>query len=107
MNGDPWHHKKGDQYVVVAPSWVGNERSGFTTIYHVHPALFATRGAAWRFGLRTTLRPGSEPCDDFNVAVLRGGEVVATLWDDSVVDDKPDELVSVREALGEALGIPH
>lgn len=88
-----WRHRTGDEYVVVAPSIVGNPEAGYDTVYAVHPPVQPTLAHAKRYGF-TIGRS-----DDFNIGVLRRGELVASLWMDEVVDDNRSDLADMAEAI--------
>ena len=83
----------GDLYMAVAPHIVGSPADWSTTYEPVsdqHP----TRDAAIREGFR---RYGS---DDFNVAVIRRGVVVALDWMDQPRERHQGELEAVAMQLG-------
>lgn len=87
-----WKHREGDEYrVAIGHAWMNEQ--GFGVDYDVAPAR-ATHRAAVSEGFRLA------ESDDFNVWVIRKGELVASLWMDEVVDDGPEALDEMRRYLG-------
>lgn len=84
-----WTHQPGDTYHVVSSQYVGNTRLGFHREYVLKAGPFSTRATAWRHGIADLGH------DDFNLAIVRSGLLVAMLWDDEVVDDDLDTLADV------------
>lgn len=90
MSENPkWIHRSGDTYSVVTCQYVGNVRYGFSPFYALKAGPFKQRATAWRHGVADLGH------DDFNLAVVRDGLLVAMLWDDELVDDDPDVLADV------------
>ncbi len=87
-----WTHRVGDEYVVIVTNAV-TTGDGFGFVHYVSPHKFLTRPAAQRHGF--TLGRS----DDFNIGVLRGGDLVAVLWMDEVVDDDPSAIAERAEAV--------
>lgn len=87
-----WTHRVGDEYVVIA-SIVVTSGDGFEFVHYVSPHKFLTRAIAQKHGF--TLGRS----DDFNIGVLRKGQLVAVLWMDEVVDDDPTEIADQAEAV--------
>lgn len=90
-----WKHKRGDRYVLVAPSIVGNPEQGYWHEYYRHPGDYPTITAARQAGFRELDRS-----DDFNIYAVRGGYLAAVLWMHEVVDDDPDLLAEVAPKVG-------
>lgn len=84
-----WEHKEGDLYSVVTCQYVGNARDGFVPDYRLQVGPFKSRETAWRHGMSDLGH------DDFNLAVVRDGLLVAMLWNDELVDDDKDVLADV------------
>lgn len=87
-----WITEPGDQFLPYATTvWMDEHDHGFryrvleqaTTLPRAIKRGFAQQGS-----------------DDFNVAVIRDGRLVATLWMEEVVDDEPDVLAGIAEQLG-------
>lgn len=90
MSENPkWIHHPGDTYSVVTCQYVGNARHGFSPFYALKAGPFKQRATAWRHGVAELGH------DDFNLAVVRNGLLVAMLWDDELVDDDPDVLADL------------
>ncbi len=90
-----WEHKPGDRYVCIVRSIVGNETDGFHTTSDYYSPSQATIVGAWRRGLRELDRS-----DDFNLGVIRNGQLIALLWQDEIVDDDPEEIAEIAEDCG-------
>ncbi len=88
-----WQHRKGDEYVVICTSLVGNPEAGFEFVHSVSTKRCGSPAEAQRHGFSLGRS------DDFNTGVLRGGELVAVLWMDEVVDDEPSALAERAEAV--------
>jgi hypothetical protein len=88
-----WQHREGDRYMPIRLRMWMNE-TGHGTWYTVLDAPSRQHERAVRRGL------AAEGTDDFQIAVLRGGRLVAMLWMDEVVDDAPDTLAEVAEQIG-------
>ena len=89
-----WRHRDGDRYIhIMANAWM-NE-SGYGIHHTARSWEFATAAQAWRDGLRTLNRS-----DDFNTGVLRGGKLVAILWNQEVVDADPDVVGAIANEVG-------
>lgn len=88
-------HKRGDEYVVLIASIVGNETAGFHTEWHADKARAQSLSAAIHRGFSEHDRS-----DDFNVGVMRDGSLLAVLWMNEVVDDDPFVLAKVAERAG-------
>ena len=96
MNDDDlpkWKRRKGDRYVTAVGHIIGNPTAGYETVYD-HEGIHDTFAAAKLAGFR------SAESDDFNIGVIRDGRLIAWCWMDEVVDDGPDELARLAEALG-------
>lgn len=84
-----WIHHPGDTYSVVTCQYVGNVRHGFSPFYALMAGPFKRRATAWRHGVADLGH------DDFNLAVVRAGLLIAMLWDDEIVDYDSDALADV------------
>lgn len=77
-----WKHRKGDLYLVVFAQIEGNPERGYDTYHYPqgepHPSL--SHAISEGFTERES--------DDFNVWVIRKGQVVASLWMNEIVDDE-------------------
>jgi hypothetical protein len=90
-----WAHRPGDRYVVLVGSCVGNPDVGYDTSYYRGNEDHEKLGYAISEGFLDHDRS-----DDFNVGVIRGGALVATLWMDEIVDDEPDVLAPIARQVG-------
>lgn len=90
-----WKHRPGDTYRVLIGSVVGNPDAGFTVAHDLSLREHANLDAAIREGLTEYGRS-----DDFNVAVTRGGVLMAVLWMDEVVDDEDEVLREIAQEVG-------
>lgn len=88
-----WLHVYGDLYVPVSPSIVGNGESGFEHVWSQLDQAHGLLSAAIKAGLR------AKGSDDFNLAVMRKGHVIALLWMTEVIDQEPDVLVAVEQVI--------
>ena len=70
-----WRHRQGCRYVPVFGDWFGNPTDGYTHEWaRLDHREFMSRREAERVGF------GRQESDDFNIAVLRNGRVIALLW---------------------------
>ncbi len=92
-----WKHRPGDRYVVICTHVVGNA-ADYEFVHYVSPKLCTTVDEAQSYGF-TFGRS-----DDFNIGVVRRGELVAVLWMDELVDDEPSEIADRAKAVRLALG---
>ncbi len=76
-----WKHRKGDEYAVLIQRIVGGP-SSFETESTFVPKRQPSLGYAISAGFDEI------ECDDFNIAVFRGGKFVAVLWMNEIVDDE-------------------
>lgn len=83
MSGVRWH--------VVKCEWVGGVDNFSTERYwqHDHPTL----SGAKRAGLREFGH------DDFNIAKVRNGVLLAWTWMGEVIDETPESLAEIAESL--------
>lgn len=87
-----WDVQPGDRFVPYATTaWMNEHDYGF----HYHVLEQAT--SLPRAIKRGLAQRGS---DDFNIAVLRDGRMVASLWMEEVVDDDPATIDGIADALG-------
>jgi hypothetical protein len=94
--GVKWDHRAGDRYqAVVCQAWVNERGHGFS--YHTAGEK-GTHLHAKNEGFRAA------ESDDFNIAAIRDGRLVALLWMDQIVDDEPSELRDCAEQCGFRLG---
>lgn len=86
-----WQHQPGDIYrVLITSAWYTNGRTGFS--HHLASTEHPTLAKAIHEGFTEHDRS-----DDFNVAVFRGGHLVASLWMDEVVSDDPTDLAWILD----------
>jgi hypothetical protein len=95
-SGEPtreqWNHRPGDLYVVaIGHAWMNP--TGFGIDYERGNETHERLGDAISEGF------GLVESDDFNIAVLRGGEVKALLWMDEVTDDEPEFLATIASVV--------
>lgn len=93
MSGATWTHEQGDQYFVVASQVVGNDEFGFHNEHHRASVNVGDLDKAIREGFRLSR------LDDFNIGVIRDGQLVALLWMDQIVDNEPGVLWRIAENL--------
>jgi hypothetical protein len=94
---NPIHeHQPGDRYRAVFGDFFGNPDSGYSHEYSWLGPVRTQHRAAERDGFK------AQHSDDFNIGVIRGGELVALLWMWEVIDDEPDVLADVVESAGVA-----
>lgn len=77
-------------YQPVAARFVGNPESGYAPVYTALSEPKESRGYAISAGFDYCA------CDDFNIAVIKGGRIVSLDWMDEVVDTDPDVLAEVE-----------
>ena len=88
-----WEVRPGDRFLPYAVSvWMNEHDYGFN--YRVLDHAATTLPRAIKRGLAMN---GS---DDFNIAAIRGGRMVAALWMEDVVDDEPEVIDPIADALG-------
>lgn len=96
VDHNPKHvHEAGDRYVCIVGSLVGNDADGFDMVWEAYVPAQGSIEAAWRKGLRELDRS-----DDFNLGVIRDGELVALLWHDEVIETDPAEIARIAEECG-------
>lgn len=87
-----WKHHKNDNYVPLC--WFLQGEPGCYSNEVVWAGrIMASRGAAMAHGLK------ERGDDDFNIAVLRNGLVVAMLWDNEWVDYDDESLEAITKGL--------
>lgn len=94
MTSPKWQHSPGDTYSVVVCQFVGDEETGYRSSYSLLAGPFESRATAWRHGVSDMGH------DDFNLAAVRDGQLVAMIWNDEIVDDGADVLAVVSEQTG-------
>ena len=88
-----WEVRPGDRFVPYAVTiWMNEHDHGFN--YRVLDQEATTLPRAIKRGLAMN---GS---DDFNIAAMRGGRMVAALWMQEIVDDEPGVIERIADALG-------
>lgn len=89
-----WEKRRGDRYRALFGDFFGNPTSGYR---HEHWWLDDLR-TTWRDARRDGFR--AQGSDDFNIGVIRDGELIAVLWMDEVVDDEPEVLADIVASAG-------
>lgn len=90
-----WKHRKGDRYRAMFGDWWGNPTDGYRQEWTYLGPLRATLAAAKRDGFR------AQQSDDFNIGAVRGGELMASLWMDEIVDGEQDVMAEIVESAGD------
>lgn len=80
-----------DQYIVLCAQVVGGDAGPFRTEYHFDGKRFDGRSAAIDHGFKIR---GS---DDFNIGVLRAGELVSLDWMSDPVDTEPARMSEIAK----------
>lgn len=80
-----------DQYIVLCAQVVGGDADPFRTEYHFDGKRFDGRSAAIDHGFKIR---GS---DDFNIGVLRAGELVSLDWMSDPVDAEPARMSEIAK----------
>lgn len=90
-----WQHLDGDEYAPVFGDFWGNECDGFHKVWSRlgEHRTYSLEGAVL-VGLR------EQGSDDFNIAAIRDGEVVALLWMTENLGEEAQVLMDVAEVLG-------
>lgn len=78
---------------VVTSYATGTLEDGYRVTY-AGGLQYRTRKEAWAAGL------AEHDHDDFNVAEVRDGRLVALWWDDQVIEEDPADLAEAAEQLG-------
>ena len=79
------------EYMVVRSRMWMNETS-LGTDYLSDLRRFALHADAVRHGFQTT--------DDFNIAVVRGGDIVDLLWMEKSIGEEPEVMADIARAIG-------
>lgn len=84
-----WKHRRGDRYMPVFGDWFGNPERGYrhewSSLDDFHPTLSGAKRAGFK----------AQDSDDFNIAVVRGGALVALLWMDEDMQEDRDVLAAL------------
>lgn len=89
-----WKKRSADRYRAVFGDFQGNPTHGYTHEYWWLGDLRETWSEATRDGFR------AQDSDDFNIGVVRSGQLVALLWMDEVVDDEEAVMAQVVASAG-------
>lgn len=83
-----------DTYAVIVRRIEGSDRDGFRTASYwdgrLHPAKELAVSHGFRLGV----------CDDFNIGVVRKGELVSLWWMDRQVNEPPETLAEIGRECG-------
>ena len=87
-----WETKPGDRFMPFATrAWMNEDGYGFRYFVLEQPSTLAR---AIKRGFE------QEGSDDFSIAVIRDGAMVARLWMEEIVDEDPSDLAEIAAALG-------
>lgn len=98
-NAPRWEVQPGDRFLPYSTqAWMSEQDYGF---HHYVLEQATTLPRAIKRGL------DAQGSDDFNIAAIRGGRMVAALWMEEVVDDDPIVIDEIAAALGLDRVSPH
>lgn len=82
------------EYITLAASVTGNPERGYRIEHQWDGKRFATKAEAVSNGFELGRS------DDFNVAVLKGGNLVSVWWMDKQIDEPPETLARIAKEIG-------
>lgn len=83
-----------DVYVVIIGRAEGNERTGFRTSHYWDGHTFDRKPLAVSHGFELA------QSDDFNIGIVRGGQLVSIWWMDKQIDEDAATLAEISEECG-------
>ncbi len=83
-----------DYYVTITGHAVGNDRDGFRVYYDWDRRTFADKASAIENGFEAI------GCDDFNIGVVRRGQLVGIWWMDNQISEEDEALARIGRECG-------
>ena len=83
-----------DYYVTITGHAVGNDRDGFRVCYDWDRRTFTDKAAAIENGFEAV------GCDDFNIGVVRKGQLVSLWWMDNQISEEDEALARIGRECG-------